>query len=176
MLREVELTGYLPPFLQEFKELKAAFDAENPEFQLAWDATENVLKNEFISTADEYGISLWEQILKILPDTSKTLEERRGGVKLRLMNTGKISCQMIAEIVSNYTGSPTFCIYKNGVVKIEVDGEIFDEENLLNTLKKRIPAHLKLATTIHTKRAGRALTEISGGIFCYTRTRSQLIE
>ena len=54
MTREVDLVSYLPPFLAEFKEIAVALEAENPEFQIVWKATDKVLKNRFISTADEY--------------------------------------------------------------------------------------------------------------------------
>ena len=57
MIREVDLVSYLPPFMQTYKEPVAALEAENPEFQIGWKATDKVLKNRFISTADEYGIS-----------------------------------------------------------------------------------------------------------------------
>ena len=68
MTREVDLVSYLPPFLAEFKEIAITLEAENPEFVLVWNAAERVLSNEFIETADEYGISRFEKILKILPD------------------------------------------------------------------------------------------------------------
>ena len=58
MIREVDLVSYLPPYLQEYnQETVAALEAENPEFRLIWEASDRVLYNEFIATADEYGIS-----------------------------------------------------------------------------------------------------------------------
>lgn len=57
MNRQVDLLSYLPPFLQEFKENRETLNAENPEFILVWNGADRVLKNEFIETADEYGIS-----------------------------------------------------------------------------------------------------------------------
>ena len=57
MIREVDLVSYLPPFMQSYKEPVAALEAENPEFSLMWSATDRCLRNRFISTADEYGIS-----------------------------------------------------------------------------------------------------------------------
>ena len=56
MIRDVDLVSYLPPFMQTYKEPVAALEAENPEFQIIWKATDRVLYNRFISTADEYGI------------------------------------------------------------------------------------------------------------------------
>ena len=54
MIREIDLVSYLPPFIAGFKEISATLEAENPEFLLVWRAADQVLKNEFIETSDEY--------------------------------------------------------------------------------------------------------------------------
>lgn len=87
MIRNVDLVSYLPPIMAEFQEYRATLEAENPEFVLVWNATDQVLQNEFIATADEYGISRFEQILNILPSKEDTLESRRSRVQTRWFNT-----------------------------------------------------------------------------------------
>ena len=64
-MKKVDLVSYLPPFMADFKEITVTLKAENPEFVLVWVAAEQVLQNEFIETADEYGISRFEKILNI---------------------------------------------------------------------------------------------------------------
>ena len=81
--RKVDLVSYLPPFVAEYKEINATLTAENPEFEIAWDAANRVLYNEFIATADEYGISKFEKILNIFPSVEDTLESRRARVAAR---------------------------------------------------------------------------------------------
>lgn len=83
MIREIDLLSYLPPFMQEYREFQALFSAENPEFMLVWKAAEKLLNNEFIATADEYGISKFEKLLNILPNASDSLEDRRFRVQMR---------------------------------------------------------------------------------------------
>lgn len=77
MIRDVDLISYLPSFMAEFKELTAALEAENPEFALAWNAADRVLQNEFIESADKYGISRFEKMLNIVPYDTDSLEDRR---------------------------------------------------------------------------------------------------
>lgn len=84
---KVDLVSYLPPFMADFKEITVTLKAENPEFVLVWVAAEQVLQNEFIETADEYGISRFEKILNILPSKEDTLESRRSRVQARWFNT-----------------------------------------------------------------------------------------
>ena len=53
--------------------------------------------------------------------------------------------------------------FARGVIYIVINGEIFDENNLLNTLLRRIPAHLALDMQIHIRRTFRQTLDISFG-------------
>ena len=77
MLRKADLLSYLPSFMQEYREIAAALNAENPEFDLILRRAENALDNEYITTADEKGIKRFEKLLGILPEEDDTLESRR---------------------------------------------------------------------------------------------------
>lgn len=86
MIREVDLTQYLPEFMQIYKEPVVTLGAENPEFNIIWDAVDRVLHNRFISTADKYGISRFEKMLNIHPSATDDLETRRMRVQNRWFN------------------------------------------------------------------------------------------
>lgn len=125
MIREVDLVSYLPPFIAEYEETNITLTAENPEFILVWKAADRVMKNEFISTADEYGISRFEKMLNILPARNDTLENRRAIVQsrwfIRLPYTWRMLLQKLIVICGNNdfkvshrkgTGYEiTFCIF-----------------------------------------------------------------
>ena len=97
MIRDVDLVSYLPPFIAEFREINSTLTAENPEFKIVWEAADRVLKNEFIATADEYGISRFERILKIYPSTEDTLESRRARVQARWFASLPYTWRMLLE-------------------------------------------------------------------------------
>ena len=80
MLRQADLLSYLPFFMQEYKEIAVALNAENPEFDLLLKDATDVLDNEYITTADEKGIKRFEKLLGILPEEDDTLESRRAKV------------------------------------------------------------------------------------------------
>ena len=82
-MRDVDLVSYLPPFMADYKEIRETLKAEDPEFRLIWDASQSVLYNEFIMTADEYGISRYEKMLDLYPAKEDTLESRRAKVLIR---------------------------------------------------------------------------------------------
>ncbi len=97
MTREVELVSYLPPFMAEYQEIGAALTAENPEFALVWKAADRALKNEFIDTADEYGIGRFEKLLGIFPSGEDTLEGRRARVRSRWFNALPYTIRMLLK-------------------------------------------------------------------------------
>lgn len=76
-----ELINYLPPVLREVTEFKAINDANGPEISLAWDSLDLVMANQFLDDADERGVSVWEEELKIRPKDTDTLAVRKARVK-----------------------------------------------------------------------------------------------
>lgn len=76
-----KLIDYLPPVLREVLEFKAINEANEPEIALAWDALALVMANQFLDTADENGVRVWEKELKIYPKDTDTLEARKARIK-----------------------------------------------------------------------------------------------
>lgn len=100
MIREVDLATYLPEFMQAYKEPVAALEAESPEFNIVWSATNRVLYNRFIATADEYGISRFEKIMGLYPESTDTLEIRRTRIMARWFTTTPYTIRMLISRVS----------------------------------------------------------------------------
>ena len=113
-MREVDLVSYLPPFLAEYKEVNMALAAEKPEFGLIWEAADRMLRNEFIMSADEYGISRFEKILNILPSVSDSLENRRARVQNRWFNTAPYTIRTLAlKLAELLGGDHNFSIWSD---------------------------------------------------------------
>lgn len=151
MIREVNLQSYLPLFMREYQEIAATLDAENPEFRLIWDATNRVLYNEFIATADEYGISRFEKILGILPYKEDTLESRRSRVFSQWFNEVPYTMKvLIARMIAlcgdgNFTITPDFEHYTLIVnVELEMFGQVDELERLFETM---IPCNMIVIST-----------------------------
>ena len=108
MIREVDLVSYLPPFLAEYQETNLTLTAENPEFALVWKAADRVLTNEFIVTADEYGISRFEKLLGIFPSKGEELESRRQKVQLKWAATLPYTLKHLQEVLASVLGAGGF--------------------------------------------------------------------
>lgn len=115
-MNDRKLIDYLPPVLQAVLEYVQITAAQQPEFELAWDALNFVMDNQFIDTATEEGVAVWEKELNIVPLNTETLEERKQRIKTAwtygvvytynwLVNWLKASCGASNELptISNYT-------------------------------------------------------------------------
>lgn len=141
MIREADLVSYLPPFLAEYKEINIALTAENPEFVLVWEAADRALKNEFIATADEYGISRFEKILDILPSRDDTLESRRSRVQSRWLTKLPYTWRMLLQKLMVLCGENNFSITKQFdfyridlEVQLELFGQVEELERIIGSI------------------------------------------
>ena len=110
MIREVDLVSYLPDFMQEYKEPVKALEAENPEFVLVWKASDSILSNQFQATADEAGISRYEQILGITPGETDTLEMRKARVHDRWINKLPYTVRTLEDRLTELLGGDHFSL------------------------------------------------------------------
>lgn len=76
-----QLINYLPHAIREFADFQGITTGEQPEFELVWDAQQQVFDNQFIDTAGDYGLGRWEKMLKIFPKGTDTLELRKARIK-----------------------------------------------------------------------------------------------
>lgn len=170
MNREIDLLSYLPPFLQEFKENRETLNAENPEFVLVWNNADRVLRNEFIETADEYGISRFEGILKIIPSRADTLEIRRKRVMLQWFSKIPYTLRVFLERLSAICGDSDYSVvkeylkYKIGITtNLEEAGQA---EELDRLIEEMMPCNMVVASvnTIPCNSEGSLYT---AGTVCY---------
>jgi hypothetical protein len=86
MAKEVDLLSYWMPVLRQIKEFKEIAKAEEPEIRAILEACDIALKNFFIPTADEQGISRFEEMLGIFPEEGVDLETRRLAILTKWAN------------------------------------------------------------------------------------------
>lgn len=149
MIREVELAAYLPPFMQVYKELVAALKAEDPEFHMLWEESERIFHNRFISTADEYGISRREKMLKIFPQDTDSLALRRMRIQNRWVNsvpyTKRVMEDKLAECLGgkqNFSLEPDF-VNSYGLTVIVYSTDESQAEEVQYLLSTMVPDNIR---------------------------------
>lgn len=146
-----ELLTYYPEFYREVYEMVEILKAQGKLVDNVQNGIEQVFSNQFIDSADEEVISLYEKISGIVPDRFKTIEERRKTVKSHLIGSGKISASVIADMIRIYTDSDTVCSLelfdKAGNQQLYINADIgnassLDVSVIEDFLSLRLPAHL----------------------------------
>lgn len=75
--REINMHEYIPKPLEDVREIKEITTVETVTVKKEWQATEDLMNDQFIVRATEKGISDRERPLKIVPLPTDTLEDRR---------------------------------------------------------------------------------------------------
>lgn len=198
-----ELISYYPRFYRDVYEMVEILKAHGRIVDKLEDTIEQTYLNNFILEADEATIEIWESLLNITYTESLKLSQRKSVVIARLGGNGHIGEPEIRGIIANYTENNVTVDFAFGIITIVIDGNVFDEINLLNTLLRRIPAHLSLNMSIHIHNEYRynqkikfggmsighlnfALTDVhrieksetsdANGVFCHTHIKSKLID
>jgi len=146
MIKDADLISYLPPVLQNIRELQAITNAENPEFQLVFDTSEKVLGNLFIHDADEAGIAKYEKILGIKPSSDDTLQSRIFRVMARWNDRIPYTWNSFLDKLDILCGEGNYTIIlKNDEYTIDLTTHIGiygGLNELYNLLEKVIPCNL----------------------------------
>lgn len=147
-----ELCAAMPLFYLEVAEMRAVLQAQGYLLDGVCGGVEDVVDFNFILTADEPTICRWEEKLHIKYRTRLTLDQRRRVVIGYIIGFGHIGEQEIRAIIAQYTEHRVDFDFLRGLITIFIDGEIFDEDNMLGALLRRLPAHLGLSITVHIRR------------------------
>ena len=103
-----KLINYLPYVVRDYAEFKGISEAEQPEFESAWGSSDDLLNNQFISTAGNLGLSRWEKILGITPKGTDTLEDRRFRILTRLNEELPYTLPQLRKILETLCGSGNY--------------------------------------------------------------------
>lgn len=148
-----ELITYYPRYYREIFEMVEILKAHGKIADNLEDSIERVFLNNFILTADEQTIKIWEEdILNITYRNKLSLEQRKNVIIAMLCGHGHIGEPEIREIIANYTSNAVAVDFEKGRLSILIDGVVFDEINLYDNLLRRIPAHIGLGMSIHIRR------------------------
>lgn len=103
-----QLIEYLPYVIRDYPEFQGIVGSEQPEFERAWDFTNDLLDNQFISTAGNMGLSRWEKILGITPKGTDSLEDRRFRIMTRINEELPYTLPQLRNILETLCGAGNY--------------------------------------------------------------------
>lgn len=146
MATERKLIDYLPHFMQEYLEMQKIMEAEQPEFDQGWNEAENVLADQFILEASEYGVKRWESMLKVTPKDTDSLDERKFRILTKLNQELPFTLMKLKEALTTLCGADGFSIDLQAAnYHITVKLALINENNyteVVDLVAKMVPANL----------------------------------
>ena len=141
-----QLIDYLPSFVAEHKEIKAIMDAEQVSVENAWIDTDNVLNDQFITSATEDGVSRYEKILGIIPKVTHTLEERKFNILARINEQLPYTMTQLHNSLTSLCGKNGYSLKLDAdnyelIVKLALSNEK-NVESVQTMLYKMLPANM----------------------------------
>ena len=140
------MLGYYPQVIQSILEFQAIIDGESPEIESVYSASEDVLKNAYLTTMDVARIEQWENLFGITPIEGSSEEDRRDTIVARIRGQGKLNSELINTIVKTFTGGTANSWVKDSVLYVEItpphDNKNYLFANVEQELRNKIPAHL----------------------------------
>ena len=148
MLKEVDISVYLPEVVKHYREIVGITEAENPELTMLWTSADSVFLDQFIETLTDNGCKRWEKILDIKPRDTDTLQVRRFRIKARINEDLPYTWRALEKVLDTMCGKGAYAmtLYNEEyrlVILLELTvKKLFDEVE--QSVKRMIPANLIL--------------------------------
>ncbi len=146
MNKNVDLIGYLPLFVAEYKEIQQIMNTENPEFYLLENEAERVRNNQYIISCDENGIKRFEKLLNIVPLPDDTLDSRKSRCLMRWNETIPYTYKSLVNRLDLICGEGNYQLVlkpNDYEIEIVVSLELYGQTDELNKILSYIlPANI----------------------------------
>lgn len=145
-IREVNLILYMPEHLREMIEFRQMCRAEDIELQLLWSRLATVVNEMDMYTMSKEMCERWESFFDIKDVSRQTIDERRQRIRGYFASQIPYTIEKLEMILRSMCGDNGYEIneipsqYKVDV-GIALDSS-FAMDNVIDVLKKMIPAHV----------------------------------
>ncbi|KRL95578.1 putative phage tail protein [Levilactobacillus hammesii] len=97
----VKLKEYLPDYYDGVREMQRLMEVEQKQADGFDDMATRILMNQFVSTADSDGLSIFENQLGLPTDLNQSLESRRYDIMVRLLPPRPITIWYFRELLAS---------------------------------------------------------------------------
>lgn len=96
------MKSYVPDYLKEAQSYKVILEAEGPELDAIETNLADVLKQFYVETATEEGLSRWEEFVGLSSYAGKPLDQRRSRIISKLRGMGAVTVALIQNVAESY--------------------------------------------------------------------------
>lgn len=97
--RDIDTTDLLPAVSRDSLDIQEIMRIHNTELNLLWKVMLDILSDQFIRYATDYGLSQWEYMLDISPQDMDDLESRRNEILSVLIGVRPFTLERVQEIL-----------------------------------------------------------------------------
>lgn len=170
-----ELKTFYPVFYRDVFEMDAIWRAAGGGLDEIEDGVDAVVNNNFVSLMDTDALAQMETFLGIPLNQKRTLEARRKLVASYFIGGNHIGSPEIKDIVFRYTGVSPSVGFKNSRIYVKLfpkDNSTFLPSDVMECLKRKIPAHLSLSLVLaYTTDLPCYVAPAPGGLYCTMSAR-----
>lgn len=97
--RDIDATDLLTPVSRDSLDIQEIMRIHNIELNLLWNVMLDILSDQFIRYATDYGLSQWEYMLDISPQDMEDLESRRNEILSVLIGVRPFTLERVQEML-----------------------------------------------------------------------------
>lgn len=144
--RLINLSDYAVPVTKDAVDIQEVYRIESIEVQAIWDLLINIFKEQYIYTADDYGLFQWEKILELQPELTDSSDTRRFAILAALLGQRPYTMIKLRELLDTLCGEGNYKIiedFNNYSIKFKISLGVKKQRDIVaNMLKEIIPMNL----------------------------------
>lgn len=145
---ERPLIGYLPDVLAVVREYRYLCLGEQAEIDALFRVYQSIMDDQYIMTATDNGLKRWEKMLRIIPSTDATLDDRRIAILAKLLSRLPYTWRRLLEILTDLLGVEGFAVDIDSDAYLLTCALINKPRNLVkivaDLLREIVPANIAL--------------------------------
>lgn len=111
---ERRMLDYYPCVIRDYVEFKGIADGQQWLFDGLWNEADRAFANQYVATADEYGLGRWEKMLHIVPKDTDTIEFRRARILNRINQRPPFTIRYLRQQLDSLIGAGKYEVYVVG--------------------------------------------------------------
>ena len=98
-----KLFDYWPPVIQRIRDMQEIARVQQPVIDELWDSLSWLMESQFIDTATEEAVKIWEAELGVIPNASDTLKQRKARLKLKWVPCSRFTIRWLHHWLCDVT-------------------------------------------------------------------------
>ncbi len=142
-----KLIDYLPPVLRSVADIRAINDVMQAEIDRAWEALKLVMDNQFIESATEESVEIWENELGLYRYDSDTLDVRKNRIKSVLFYKAMYTYRWLIDWMKSLGDTGSNVKIEDYTVHIALLNS-YDCVKVLDDMQRNLPANLFISPVV----------------------------